>query len=113
VVDLHETHRRGDDKGLIVRLLGGGPDELPDRWREASPRQRLPLGLRQILAVGTADVHWEPNERYADAAREAGDDVELVAFDGAGHFELIDPAAAEWGLLCARLGELLAPRVSI
>jgi pimeloyl-ACP methyl ester carboxylesterase len=27
-------------------------------------------------------------------ARAAGDDVELVTFDGAGHFELVDPAAA-------------------
>ncbi len=108
VVDLHETHRRGDDKGLIVRLLGGEPDELPDRWREASPRQRLPLGVRQVLAVGTADVHCEPNESYADAAREAGDEVELVTFDGAGHFELVDPAAVEWKVLRGRLEALLA-----
>jgi acetyl esterase/lipase len=110
VVDLHETHRRGDDKGLIVRLLGGGPDELPDRWREASPRQRLPLGLRQVLAVGTADVHCEPNEGYAEATRAAGDEVELITFDGAGHFELIDPAAAEWQVLRARLELLTAAR---
>ena len=108
VVDLHETHRRGDDKGLIVRLLGGGPDERPDRWLEASPRQRLQLGLRQILAVGTEDVHLEPNESYAAAGREAGDDIELVTFDGAGHFELVDPAAAEWQALRARLEDILA-----
>ncbi len=109
VVDLHATHRRGDDTGLIVRFLGGGPGEVPDRWRDASPLQRLPLGLRQILAVGTADVHLEPNEGYAEAALAAGDEVELVTFEGAGHFELVDPAAAEWRDLRARLAELLRP----
>jgi acetyl esterase/lipase len=108
VVDLHETDRRGDDRGLITRLLGGGPDELPERWRETSPRSRLPLGLRQVLAVGSADVHFEPNSAYAEAARASGDEVEFIAFDGAGHFELVDPGAAEWQVLRSRLHALLA-----
>jgi acetyl esterase/lipase len=108
VVDLHETDRRGDDRGLITRLLGGGPDELPERWREASPRSRLPLGQRQVLAVGSADVHHEPNRAYAEAARASGDEVEFIAFEGAGHFELVDPKAAEWQALRSRLQALLA-----
>jgi acetyl esterase/lipase len=107
VVDLEATRARDDDHGLIARLLGGGPAELPERWREASPREQLPLGLRQLLAVGDADVHYEPNLAYAEAARAAGDEVELIAFPGAGHFELIDPEAAEWQALRARLTELL------
>jgi len=108
VVDLLATHRRGDDNGLITRLLGGGPDELPDRWRETSPREQLPLGVHQLLAVGDADVHFEPNLAYADAARAAGDVVDIVVFPGAGHFELVDPEAAEWETLRSRLGQLLA-----
>jgi acetyl esterase/lipase len=108
VVDLQATHRRGDDKGLITRLLGGGPDQLPDRWRESSPRERLPLGLRQLLVVGDADVHFEPNLAYLAAAREAGDEVELVAFPGAGHFELVDPETREWQAIRSRIAELLA-----
>jgi acetyl esterase/lipase len=107
VVDPHETDRRGDDRGLARRFLGGGPDELPERWAEASPRAQLPLGFRYLLASGTADVHWEPNELTAAAAREAGDDVELLALPGAGHFELVDPLAPEWGVVRARLDGLL------
>ena len=61
VVDLHEIDRIGDDHGLVRRLLGAGPDEAPDRWREASPRALLPLGFRYVLGCGTEDVHWGPN----------------------------------------------------
>ena len=61
VVDPHEIDRIGDDTGSIRRLLGAGPDEEPDRWRQASPRALLPLGFPYVLACGTEDVHWEPN----------------------------------------------------
>jgi len=107
VLDLHETDRRGDDRGLITRLLGGGPDALPERWRESSPRTRLPLGVRQLVAVGSADTHFEPNRAYAEAARVAGDEVEFIAFEGASHFELVDPEALEWQALRSRLRDLL------
>ena len=108
VTDLYETARRGDDHGLIARLLGGSAGEVPARWEDASPSARLPLRIRQVIACGTADLHFEPNERYAEAARAAGDDVELLAFPGADHFELIDPVTSEWGALRRVLGDLLA-----
>ena len=95
------------DRGLARRLLGGGLDEVPERWTEASPRQQLPWPVRTILVCGTADVHWGPNEATAAAATEAGGDVELVALPGAGHFELVDPLAPEWATVRARLESLL------
>jgi acetyl esterase/lipase len=107
VVDPHETDRSGDDHGLIARLLGGGPDAVPERWREASPRAQVPLGIRYVLACGTADVHWEQNKATAEAARLAGDDVELLPLSDAGHFELVDPAAPEWAIIRARIQDLL------
>ncbi|HEY1315631.1 MAG TPA: alpha/beta hydrolase [Gaiella sp.] len=108
VVDLHMLDAMGADRGLARRLLGGGPDDVPERWREASPRQHLPWPLRTILVCGTEDVHWRPNEAVAAAAQEAGGDVELVALPGAGHFELVDPAAAEWEIVRAQLEAVLA-----
>lgn len=107
VVDLHALAAIGDDHGLIARLLGGGPDEVPDRWQEASPRQHLPWPVRTVLACGTADVHWGPNESTARAAQAIGADVELLPLPGAGHFELVDPAAPEWGVVRTKLQELL------
>jgi acetyl esterase/lipase len=107
VVDPDETHRRGDDHGLFARLLGGDADAHPERWRETSPRAQLPLGIRYVLACGTADVHWEPNEATAEAGRAAGDEVELLPLPDAGHFELIDPATPEWATIRAKIRELL------
>ena len=107
VVDPLEIDRIGDDHGLIRRLLGAGPDEAPDCWRQASPRALLPLGFPYILACGTEDVHWEPNRLTADDALASGDAVELLPLEGAGHFEPVDPLAPEWGLLRTRLIELM------
>lgn len=108
VVDMHAIAALGDDHGLIARLLGGGPEEAPARWQESSPRCHLPWPVPTVLACGTADVHWGPNESTAAAARAAGGDVELVPLPGAGHFELVDPAAPEWAAVRAKIEELLA-----
>ena len=107
VVDLAAIDRIGDDNDVITRMLGGRPEELPDVWREGSPRSHLPLGLRYVLACGTGDVHWGPNETMARDALAAGDDVELLALPGAGHFELVDPVAPEWIVIRERVHALL------
>ena len=107
VVDMQMLAASGDDHGLIARLLAGGPDDMPDRWSEASPIQHLPWPVRTVLACGTADVHWPPNEATAEAAREIGANVELLPLPDAGHFELIDPAAPEWAIIRAKIEELL------
>jgi predicted alpha/beta hydrolase family esterase len=71
------------------------PDDVPDRYREASPREQLPLGLRQIVVHGTADedVPYAQSASYAEAA---GEEAELITLESAGHFEPIDPQAREW-----------------
>jgi acetyl esterase/lipase len=107
VVDLALIHETGDDKGVIARMLGGDPAELPELWREGSPRFHVPLGFRYVLACGTEDVHWAPNEIAAREALAAGDDVELLPLPGAGHFELVDPQAAEWTVIRNKVHELL------
>ncbi len=107
VVDLHHLDASRADRGLARRLLGGAPDEVPDLWDEASPGRQLPWPVRTLLVCGTKDEHWEANEATAAAAREAGGDVELVALREASHFELVDPAAAEWQIVRARVQALL------
>ena len=71
VCDLVEAARQRLSRGAAVELLGGGPDEVPDRYREACPTLRLPLGVRQLVVHGTedGDVPFEFGPRYVAAAR--------------------------------------------
>src|ERR671934_452107 len=95
VSDLRESAARVGPEGDVARFLGGMPEELPDAYAEASPRELLPLGGRQILIHGDhdEDVPYEMSVAYAEAA---GDEAELVTLPGAGHFEPIDPQSREW-----------------
>jgi dipeptidyl aminopeptidase/acylaminoacyl peptidase len=77
---------------------------VPDRYRLASPRERLPLGVPQLLVHGELDdrVPVSMSRDHAAAASAAGDRADLAVIPGAGHPETIDPesrawrAAAEW-----------------
>jgi acetyl esterase/lipase len=95
VSDLRESAERVGPKGAVAAFLGGMPDDVPDRYAAASPRELLPLGVRQILVHGDADVDvpYAQSVTYAEAA---GDEAELVTLEDAGHFEPVDPAASYW-----------------
>jgi acetyl esterase/lipase len=84
----------------LIRFLGGRPDEVPDRYRLASPAERLPLGpdIRQLIVHGENDGTVPPEQSlaYARRALDAGDPVELRLVPRAGHMDLIDPRSPAW-----------------
>jgi acetyl esterase/lipase len=84
--------------GIVRALLGGAPEEVPERYATASPVALLPLGVPQVLIHGTDDesVPFIMSERYQAKAAACGDAASLIALPGAGHFELIDPRSREW-----------------
>ena len=96
----------------IPRLLGGPPAEHENRTHLLSPIERLPLGVPQRLVCGAQDriVPIGQARAYVAAARRAGDDVALELVEGAGHFELVDPASAAWQAVRAAVRQLLPPR---
>lgn len=79
-------------------LLGGTPDEVPDRYAAADPMRLVPLGVPTLLVHGADDetVSVEQSRRYAEAARAAGDVVELVEPSPGGHRAHPDPRTAAW-----------------
>ena len=89
---------RSDPESAVPEFLGGGPDDVPDRYAATDPIARLPLGLPMLLVHGDADptVPLRRSRQYAEAARAAGDDVELVEVPGADHRDVIDPPSAAW-----------------
>ncbi|MGI9098200.1 MAG: alpha/beta hydrolase family protein [Solirubrobacteraceae bacterium] len=78
-------------------LLGGWPDEVPERYAQADPMRRLPLHVPVGLVHARDDetVSVQRSRDYAAAARAAGADVTLVESPG-GHRDPIDPASEVW-----------------
>ena len=80
-------------------LLGGDPAQVPDRWAQADPMRRIPLGVPVGLVHASEDatVSIGRSRAYAEAARAAGDDVTLAETPG-GHRDPIDPQSRAWSV---------------
>ncbi|HKP52880.1 MAG TPA: alpha/beta hydrolase [Chloroflexia bacterium] len=98
VIDLNMSSEMKLSNGATEEFMGGAPQEMPERYAAASPREMLPLGVPHALIHGTDDenVPYEIGEKYHAAALAAGDQVKLVPLPHAGHFEVIDPKMPEW-----------------
>jgi acetyl esterase/lipase len=79
-------------------LMGGEPRELPDRYAQCDPMQLLPIGKPLLLVHGSDDatIPIQRTREYLAAAREAGDDVELIEPTPGGHRSHIDPRSSAW-----------------
>jgi acetyl esterase/lipase len=80
--------------GVVRELLGGTPDQIPQRYAAASPIELLPISVPQRVLHGDADnvVPFDMSQRFAKASGNA----KLFPLPGAGHFDLIDPRARVW-----------------
>ena len=100
VLDLAEADRADLGRGAVRGLLGGAPDAVPDRLAAADPVALLPTGARALCVHGSEDdvVPVRQSQRWAAAARAAGDRVEVQVVRG-DHMSLIDPAGRPWQLV--------------
>ncbi len=98
VADLRRAWELKLSNNVVRELLGGSPEEVPDRYDAASPMESLPLGIPQRLFHGTQDtsVPFEISERYIRKAQSLGDDAELITLENSGHFEIVDPRTREF-----------------
>ncbi|GLZ33987.1 hypothetical protein Lesp02_61750 [Lentzea sp. NBRC 105346] len=74
-----------------AELLGGMPDEVPERYAAASPARLVPIGKPVICVHGQIDedVPVEQSTSFPGA--------EVHVLEGVGHMELIDVGTAAWG----------------
>jgi dipeptidyl aminopeptidase/acylaminoacyl peptidase len=100
-----EARAGHDSEGSLIALLGGTPDEVPERYRAASPAARLPAGVPQLLVHGEADraVPDAMSRRYVEAARAAGDRATLVVRSTDDHNVHTDPRSVAWAAVAAWL----------
>ncbi len=105
VVDLRRAWELGLSDGAVVELLGGSPDEVPERYAAASPAALLPLGVRHLLIHGADDESVPPalSRRFADGSRTAGGQAALIELPGADHLALIDPETASGARVVAAI----------
>ncbi|WP_326561803.1 alpha/beta hydrolase family protein [Micromonospora sp. NBC_01796] len=105
VSDLAEAYRLDLDGGAVAALLGGGPEEFPDRYAAADPHQHVPLQSPTVVIHGGLDRQVPPpmSRRYAAAA---GANCQLIELPDCEHFGLIDPESAAWPTVTAALRSL-------
>lgn len=89
------------DTGLcgdaLPLVLGSQEPDTRHNIKDASPVDLLPLGVPQIHLIGAEDNLIRANlQRYVAAASAAGDELERIVLQGAGHFELVAVDSPEW-----------------
>lgn len=92
VADLGAAYRENLDGGAVLALLGGSPEEHPERYATADP-MRLPCPAPAVLIHGDADqeVPLTQSKAYAQVTG-----AKLVELPGADHYDVIDPESAVW-----------------
>jgi len=95
VVDLYACYSQRLSRDAVVELLGGSPDDVPDRYAAASPRW---CGVPTLLVHG-ADDDLVPVSMSVGWSEHA--EVEVV--EGEGHFECLDPSSRSWAKVVERL----------
>ena len=95
VLDLERAWEWQLSSGVVRRLLGGTPEQQPDRYAAASPAARLPLGVPALLTHGGRD-DIVPPAMSEEFHRRAGAGCELVVVPEEGHFGHLDPANPLW-----------------
>jgi acetyl esterase/lipase len=84
-------------KSVIEPLIGGTPARKPERYRQASPKEMLPIGVPQFL-ISAMVLDPQKAKDYQALAKSKGDSVEVLALN-AGHFEVIAPGQQAWSAI--------------
>lgn len=94
IPDLAKAGREGVCGDMPYRLMGGTPEQYPERYRSGSPAENLPLRVPLLLLHGDCDTHVpiSLSSEFAARARTAGDAAEFRSIAGAGHFEIVAPS---------------------
>lgn len=110
VADLAEAYRLDLDGGAVAALLGGGPDELPERYAAADPRQMRHTRTPTVIIHGGLDRQVPPelSRGYLTHARTQGAEVRLIELPDCEHFGLITPGSSAWPLVTTALHSLCA-----
>lgn len=97
-IDLSGYLTFAHNKHEVYALMGGRPQDLPDRYRAGNPGDLLPFHVPQVLIQGTADDQIPPElpSRWAEMSRRLGDSAAVSTIPSADHFDVVDPESRAW-----------------
>lgn len=77
----------------IVRVLGGRPTEVPDRYTSVDPIQNIDPGVPVLALHGTHDtvVSPENSRRYVAAVKQQGGRAAVKMLTGDNHTSIVSP----------------------
>jgi acetyl esterase/lipase len=101
VCDLRAAYSEGLGSDAVAELFGGR-EPTGAEYADASPIERLPLGVPSLLIHGDADDRVPMSQSIAFAGRAAGE-CTFEQLHRAGHFDVIAPDGPEWPALSAAL----------
>jgi acetyl esterase/lipase len=91
------------------KLMGGSPEQYPERYAYGSVANRIPQATPQIAVIGRYDEMWRPvGVRYARAAANQGAPIEVIDAAESGHFEMVYPGSTTWPQVLDAARRLLA-----
>ena len=93
VLDLERAWDWRLSNGVVRRLLGGTPEQYPERYAAASPAARLPLGVPALLTHGGKDDTVPP--AMSEAFQQATG-CDLVLLPDEDHYGHLDPENPLW-----------------
>lgn len=94
---------------IVMGVAGAESDEeFVERLPQVSPRHMGPASMPRTLIIGDLDeIPVEYVMEQARLAREAGAHVQTIVFEGANHFDLVDPGGGAWDMVTGSVLELL------
>ena len=97
-IDLSGYFTFAHDKQEVFALMGGRPQDLPERYKAGNPGDLLPFHIPQILIQGTEDDQIPPElpTRWTEMSRRLGDTSTTTIIPSADHFDVVDPESSAW-----------------
>lgn len=95
-LDMRYAATHGDDR--IVTVLGGTPEQIPDRYASVDPIQNIDPSIPVIAVHGTADTMVSPenSRHYIEAVKRQNGIGSLVLADGEDHVSLVSADSAHY-----------------
>jgi acetyl esterase/lipase len=108
-IDLSGYFTFAHDKDEVYDLMGGRPQDLPDRYKAGNPGDLLPFQVPQLLIQGSADDQIPAGlpSRWTEMSRRLGDSATVNIIPSADHLDLVDPDSRAWGAVRDDVGKMV------